>query len=149
MTAKIWLPSVSAAGFLGIFLGDELFWRRIVQVYLLFLVFVFSFLCSSFSLYGNIVSINKFVLSRGDTYPNRIYSPCLMRQRRRFVVVPVLGNVLRDDFEEVGDNNPLLWQIRSRELLEDCVVDGKAVGYGSCPDKYICGGCRAKGVQLL
>ena len=67
-----------------------------------------------------------------------------MRQRRRFVVVPVLGNVLRDDFEEVGDNNPLLWQIRSRELLEDCVVDGKAVGCGSCRDKYICGGCRAR-----
>jgi radical SAM protein with 4Fe4S-binding SPASM domain len=31
-----------------------------------------------------------------------------------------------------------------REKLEDYMVDGKRVGCGNCPDKYICGGCRAR-----
>lgn len=73
--------------------------------------------------------------------PNGDLKPCVFFPTSSRTV---LGNVLRDDFEEVWDNHPLLWQIRSRELLEDCVVDGKAVGCGSCRDKYICGGCRAR-----
>ncbi len=56
----------------------------------------------------------------------------------------VLGNILTDDFEEIWDNSPLLWRLRTRETLEDYVVDGKKVGCGSCPEKYICGGCRAR-----
>jgi radical SAM protein with 4Fe4S-binding SPASM domain len=56
----------------------------------------------------------------------------------------VLGNVLKDDFEEMRDNNPFLWQLRNRERLQDCVVDGVTVGCGNCRDKYICGGCRAR-----
>jgi len=56
----------------------------------------------------------------------------------------VLGNVLRDSFEDVWDNDPFLWRLRSRENLEDYVVCGKRVGCGGCSDKYICGGCRAR-----
>jgi radical SAM protein with 4Fe4S-binding SPASM domain len=52
--------------------------------------------------------------------------------------------MLRDGFEDVWDNDPLLWKLRTRENLEDYVVNGKRVGCGSCPDKYICGGCRAR-----
>jgi radical SAM protein with 4Fe4S-binding SPASM domain len=49
-----------------------------------------------------------------------------------------------DDFEETWDNHPLLWKLRVREDLEDYVMDGKRVGCVSCPDRYICGGCRAR-----
>jgi len=56
----------------------------------------------------------------------------------------VIGNMLKDNFEEIWDNDPLLWQLRTRENLETYVVDTKEVGCGSCPDKYICGGCRAR-----
>jgi MoaA/NifB/PqqE/SkfB family radical SAM enzyme len=56
----------------------------------------------------------------------------------------VLGNMLRDSFEDVWDNSALLWRLRSRENLEDYVVCGKRVGCGCCSDKYICGGCRAR-----
>ena len=55
-----------------------------------------------------------------------------------------LGNTLRDHFERIGDNNPLLWQLRIRENLETYLVDGKEAGCGVCPDKYICGGCRTR-----
>jgi radical SAM protein with 4Fe4S-binding SPASM domain len=56
----------------------------------------------------------------------------------------VLGNILKDNFEEIWDNHPLLWNLRVREKLEDYIVNGKKVGCGTCPDKYICGGCRAR-----
>jgi len=56
----------------------------------------------------------------------------------------VLGNILKDNFEEIWDNNSLLWNLRVRENLQDYMVNGKKVGCGSCPDKYICGGCRAR-----
>ena len=49
-----------------------------------------------------------------------------------------------DDFEEIWDNHPLLWKLRTRENLETYVVNGEEVGCGNCPDKYICGGCRAR-----
>jgi radical SAM protein with 4Fe4S-binding SPASM domain len=55
-----------------------------------------------------------------------------------------LGNILKDDFEEIWDNHPILWELRVRENLEDYIVDGRRVGCGSCQDKYICGGCRAR-----
>jgi radical SAM protein with 4Fe4S-binding SPASM domain len=56
----------------------------------------------------------------------------------------VLGNILKDNFEEIWDNHPLLWKLRVREKLEDYIVNGKKVGCGTCQDKYICGGCRAR-----
>jgi radical SAM protein with 4Fe4S-binding SPASM domain len=56
----------------------------------------------------------------------------------------VLGNILNHSFEQIWDTHPLLWKLRTREDLEDYTVDGKKVGCGGCPDKYICGGCRAR-----
>lgn len=73
--------------------------------------------------------------------PNGDLKPCVFFPTNEDTV---LGNILKDDFEEMWDYNPLLWDLRTRELLQDCVVDGKRVGCASCPDKYICGGCRAR-----
>lgn len=73
--------------------------------------------------------------------PNGDLKPCVFFPTNRDTV---LGNILRDDFEEIWDHNSLLWQLRTREELENCVVNGKEVGCGNCPDKYICGGCRAR-----
>ena len=73
--------------------------------------------------------------------PNGDIKPCVFFPTNKEMV---LGNVLKDDFEEVWDSNPLLWKLRTRENLETYVVNGETVGCGSCPDRYICGGCRAR-----
>lgn len=73
--------------------------------------------------------------------PNGDIKPCVFFPTNKETV---LGNILRDDFEEIWDKHPLLWNLRVREKLEDYMVDGKRVGCGNCPDKYICGGCRAR-----
>jgi len=73
--------------------------------------------------------------------PNGDIKPCVFFPTNKDTVV---GNILKDDFEEIWDNHPLLWKLRVREDLEEYVVDGKRVGCGNCPDKYICGGCRAR-----
>ena len=73
--------------------------------------------------------------------PNGDIKPCVFFPTNRDTV---LGNILKDNFEEIWDNHPLLWKLRVRENLQDYVVNGKIVGCGSCPDKYICGGCRAR-----
>lgn len=73
--------------------------------------------------------------------PNGDVKPCVFFPSSEDTV---LGNVLKSDFEEMWDDHPLLWKLRVREDLEDYVVYGKRVGCGHCPDKYICGGCRAR-----
>lgn len=73
--------------------------------------------------------------------PNGDIKPCVFFPTNKNTV---LGNVLKNNFEEIWDNHPLLWKLRTRENLEDYIVNGKRVGCGSCPDKYICGGCRAR-----
>ncbi len=73
--------------------------------------------------------------------PNGDLKPCVFFPTNKDTV---LGNILVDDIEEIWNNNPLLYALRSREKLESFIVDGKAVGCGVCPDKYICGGCRAR-----
>ncbi len=73
--------------------------------------------------------------------PNGDIKPCVFFPTNKDTV---LGNILKDDFEEIWDNHPLLWKLRVREDLENYIVDGKEVGCGNCPDKYICGGCRAR-----
>ncbi|MEM3725280.1 MAG: radical SAM protein [Candidatus Bathyarchaeia archaeon] len=73
--------------------------------------------------------------------PNGDIKPCVFFPTNKDTV---LGNMLKDNFEEIWDNHPLLWRLRVREILQDYVVDEKRVGCGSCPDKYICGGCRAR-----
>jgi radical SAM protein with 4Fe4S-binding SPASM domain len=73
--------------------------------------------------------------------PNGDIKPCVFFQTGNDTI---LGNILKDDFEDIWDNNQLLWKLRTRENLEDYVVNGKRAGCGNCPDKYICGGCRAR-----
>jgi len=73
--------------------------------------------------------------------PNADMKPCVFFPTTNDTV---LGNILKDDFEEIWDNHPFLWKLRSREKLEDYMVNGKRVGCGICRDKYICGGCRAR-----
>lgn len=73
--------------------------------------------------------------------PNGDIKPCVFLPIDRNTVI---GNMLKDNFEELWDNDPLLWQLRIREKLETYVVNGKEVGCGNCSDKYICGGCRAR-----
>jgi radical SAM protein with 4Fe4S-binding SPASM domain len=73
--------------------------------------------------------------------PNGDIKPCVFFPTNKNTV---LGNILRDSFEEVWDKDQLLWQLRVRENLETYTVNGKIVGCGNCPDKYICGGCRAR-----
>jgi radical SAM protein with 4Fe4S-binding SPASM domain len=73
--------------------------------------------------------------------PNGDIKPCVFFPTNKDTV---LGNILRDSFEEIWDNHPLLWRLRVRESLADYKVNGKTVGCGRCEDKYICGGCRAR-----
>jgi radical SAM protein with 4Fe4S-binding SPASM domain len=73
--------------------------------------------------------------------PNGDLKPCVFFPTGNDTV---LGNILKDVFEEIWDKHSLLWKLRTRENLEDYLIDGQRVGCGSCPDKYICGGCRAR-----
>ncbi len=73
--------------------------------------------------------------------PNGYLKPCVFFPTNKETV---FGNILEDDFEELWDNNELLWELRSRESLESYRIGGEAVGCGNCKDKYICGGCRAR-----
>jgi len=73
--------------------------------------------------------------------PNGDIKPCVFFPTNEETV---LGNILKDDFEELWDTHPLLWKLRVRENLKTYEVNGKIVGCGVCPDKYICGGCRAR-----
>jgi len=73
--------------------------------------------------------------------PNGDIKPCVFFPTNKETV---LGNILKDDLDKIWDTHPLLWKLRVREDLEDYMVDGQRVGCGRCPDKYICGGCRAR-----
>lgn len=73
--------------------------------------------------------------------PNGDLKPCVFFPTNKDTVI---GNILTDDFEKIWNKSPLLNNLRSRELLQDCKVEDGEEGCGSCPDKYICGGCRAR-----
>ncbi|MEM2521613.1 MAG: radical SAM protein [Candidatus Bathyarchaeia archaeon] len=73
--------------------------------------------------------------------PNGDIKPCVFLPTDKNTVI---GNILKDNFEEIWNENPLLWQLRVRENLENYIINGTEVGCGTCPDKYICGGCRAR-----
>ncbi|NIP67360.1 radical SAM protein [Candidatus Bathyarchaeota archaeon] len=73
--------------------------------------------------------------------PNGDLKPCVFFPTNRKTV---LGNILEDDFESLWDNKSLLWELRSRENLETYRLSDETLGCGSCEEKYICGGCRAR-----
>jgi radical SAM protein with 4Fe4S-binding SPASM domain len=65
--------------------------------------------------------------------PNGDMFPCVFFPHEDAVKV---GNLFKDDFEEVWRSSKLLWQIRDKDkLAENC---------RSCDFRYTCGGCRAR-----
>ena len=61
--------------------------------------------------------------------PNGDIYPCVFLRKK-------IGNILKDDFEELWRTNKVLEELRNRDLLKDeC---------STCRYKYICGGCRAR-----
>ncbi len=65
--------------------------------------------------------------------PNGDMYPCVFFPHNDEVK---LGNLMKDDFEDVWKNNPLLSTLRNKEILE-----GQC---GECESHNICGGCRAR-----
>jgi radical SAM protein with 4Fe4S-binding SPASM domain len=47
-----------------------------------------------------------------------------------------LGNILKDDFEDLWENNKILRELRNKDILNDQC--------GNCKYRYYCGGCRAR-----
>ncbi|MGQ9597676.1 MAG: SPASM domain-containing protein, partial [Thermoproteota archaeon] len=65
--------------------------------------------------------------------PNGDLYPCVFFSHDEEVR---LGNLLKDDFEEIWVENKLLWKLRNKDALKgNC---------GECLYRYICGGCRAR-----
>jgi len=73
--------------------------------------------------------------------PNGDIKPCVFFPTNENTV---LGNILEDNMESIWDNDQTLWKLRTREKLETYKINGHVLGCGSCEDKYICGGCRAR-----
>ncbi|MGB9838382.1 MAG: radical SAM protein [Methanothermobacter sp.] len=68
----------------------------------------------------------------GDIYP------CVFFPHREELR---LGNILEDDFQELWKTNKILKTLRDRDkLFGHC---------GSCENRYICGGCRARALSYL
>lgn len=61
--------------------------------------------------------------------PNGDVTPCV------FLPI-VVGNIRKKTFSEIWETSELFQKLRDRELLKGAC--------GSCPYKYICGGCRAR-----
>jgi radical SAM protein with 4Fe4S-binding SPASM domain len=65
--------------------------------------------------------------------PNGDMFPCVFFPHEEAVKV---GNLFKDNFEDIWRNSRLLWQIRDKDrLAENC---------GRCNFRYTCGGCRAR-----
>ncbi|MFP3984647.1 MAG: radical SAM protein [Candidatus Bathyarchaeia archaeon] len=73
--------------------------------------------------------------------PNGDIKPCVFFASNQNTV---RGNILRDNLEEIWDHDEMFWKLRTRENLKSYKIGGRYVGCGSCEDKYICGGCRAR-----
>jgi len=73
--------------------------------------------------------------------PNGDLKPCVFFPTNKDTV---RGNILKDNFDRIWDHDQLFWKLRTRDDLKSYEVDGQSFGCGSCEDKYICGGCRAR-----
>lgn len=73
--------------------------------------------------------------------PNGDIKPCVFFPTNKHTVV---GNIIEDSFKKIWDHNELLWKLRTRENLTSYKINGHVVGCGTCKDRYICGGCRAR-----
>lgn len=73
--------------------------------------------------------------------PNGDIKPCVFFPTNKNTV---RGNILKDNLEELWDQDEMFWKLRTRENLRNYEMEGRLIGCGSCRDKYICGGCRAR-----
>jgi len=73
--------------------------------------------------------------------PNGDLKPCVFFASNKDTV---RGNILRDDFEEVWNQDKMFWSLRTRDNLKSYTIEDQQIGCGTCEDKYICGGCRAR-----
>jgi radical SAM protein with 4Fe4S-binding SPASM domain len=73
--------------------------------------------------------------------PNGDIKPCVFFPTNENTV---RGNILKDNLEELWDRDEMFWRLRTRENLKSYEFGGRSIGCGSCEDKYICGGCRAR-----
>lgn len=73
--------------------------------------------------------------------PNGDMKPCVFFPTNSDTV---RGNIIKDDLEEIWDTDEMFWRLRTRENLKSYEAGGRSIGCGSCEDKYICGGCRAR-----
>jgi len=65
--------------------------------------------------------------------PNGDIYPCVFFPHKEAMKV---GNLFKDNFEEIWRHSKLFWKIRDKDKLkENC---------GSCQYRYTCGGCRAR-----
>jgi len=65
--------------------------------------------------------------------PNGDLYPCVFFPHEEEVM---LGNLLKDDFENLWKNHELLKTLRNKEILKNHC--------GKCESRNICGGCRAR-----
>jgi radical SAM protein with 4Fe4S-binding SPASM domain len=70
--------------------------------------------------------------------PNGDLYPCVFFPHDNEVL---LGNLLKDDFEDIWKNHALLNTLRNKEILEGHC--------GECESRNICGGCRARAYNYL
>ncbi|HUV98464.1 MAG TPA: SPASM domain-containing protein [Candidatus Paceibacterota bacterium] len=73
--------------------------------------------------------------------PNGDIKPCVFFATS---IETFRGIIMNSDLEELWDHDVMFWKLRTRENLKAYGVDGRSVGCGSCEDKCICGGCRAR-----
>ena len=91
------------------------------------------------TLAGKLMDLAEFI---GGCGAGRFY--LAMRSNGDFepcVFFPLkIGNVLKDDFEHLWLNNPILQELRNKDALEGC---------SNCEYRYYCGGCRARAYGYL
>ena len=86
-------------------------------------------------LHGQLIDLSEFI---GGCGAGRFYcaiehdgsiTPCVFFPLK-------VGNILKDNFEEIWEKNKVFQELRNREKLKpNC---------GICEFKYVCGGCRAR-----
>lgn len=70
--------------------------------------------------------------------PNGDVYPCVFFPHSSEVKI---GNILKDDFESLWTNSAILKDLRNKDLLKGAC--------GVCENRYVCGGCRARGLQYF
>ena len=92
------------------------------------------------SLSGKLIDLAEFIggCGAGRFYmamrPNGDLEPCVFFPLK-------IGNILKDDFEDLWIHNPVLNNLRNKDILLD--------GCGTCEFRYYCGGCRARAYGYL